>query len=149
VGGREQLRQRFNREFAHWAIELPDDAMSSGVVWLMVQRGWTIWTRFDSDAEEGRKRLDYYAMHRMTNDRHIRLYADGEEEDLPAMAQGYGVPQGATEAQREAARAKYFADNQAVEKLLQEKGFVMSGQAHTSAQVNRCLQTHPEAEGHG
>ena len=52
------------------------------------------------------------------------------------MAQGYGVPQGATEAQREAARAKYFADNQAVEKLLQEKGFVMSGQAHTSAQVN-------------
>ena len=84
---REQLRQRFNRVFAHWRIELPGDAMSPGVVWLIVQRGWTIWTRFDIGAEDGRERLDYYAMHRMTNDRHVRLYADGVEEGLQAMAE--------------------------------------------------------------
>ena len=53
------------------------------------------------------------------------------------------IPQGATEGEQEAARAKYFADNQAVEKLLEEKGFVMTDQAHGSAQVNRYLQTHP------
>ena len=41
---REKLRQRFNREFANWAIELPVDAMSPSKVWLIVQRGWTIWT---------------------------------------------------------------------------------------------------------
>ena len=69
---REQLRQRFNREFANWAIELPVDAMSPSKVWLIVQRGWTIWTRFDISAEEGREYLDCYSMHRMTNDSHVR-----------------------------------------------------------------------------
>ena len=29
---REQRRQRFNREFANWAIELPVGAMSPGKV---------------------------------------------------------------------------------------------------------------------
>ena len=70
-------------------------------------------------------------MHRMTNDRHVRLYADGEEEGLPAMAEGYVIPRGATVAEREAARVKRLAYNQAVEKLLEERGFVMTDQAHT------------------
>ena len=90
----EKLREGFNRGFAHWEIELPVDAMSPGVVWLIVQRGWTIWTRLDIDPENGRERLDYYAMHRMTNDRHVRLYADGEEEALPAMRMGLRLPGG-------------------------------------------------------
>ena len=40
---------------------------------------------------------------------------------------------------------KHFEHNQAVEKLLEEKGFVMTDKAHGSAIVNRFLQTHPEA----
>ena len=144
---RERLRQRFNREFAIWEIELPVNAMSPGRVWLVVQRGWTIWTRFDIDPENDRARLDYYAMHRMTDDRHVRLYADGEEEYLPAMAESFGYPEDATGAEREAARAKMLAENRAVEKLLEEKGFVMTDQAHPSAQVNRYFQTHPDTEG--
>ena len=143
---REQLRQRFNRAFAHWGIELPVDAMSSGAVWLIAQRGWTIWTCFDIGAEDGRERLDYYAMHRMTSDRHVRLYADGEEEGLPAMAEGYVIPQAATVAERQAVRDKHFAYNQALEKLLEEKGFVMTDQAHGSARINRYLQTRRDAE---
>ena len=144
---REQLRQRFNRHFAYWGLELPVDAMSPGKVWLIVQRGWTIWTRFDIDAEDGREHLDCYYMHRMTSDNHVRLYADGEKEDLPAMAGSYAISPDATEAEQEAVRAKFFADNQAVEKLLEEKGFVMTDQAHGSAQVNRYFQTRPDAEG--
>ena len=144
---REQLRQRFDRNFAHWGIELPVDAMSPGKVWLIVQRGWTIWTRFEINAEDGREHLDYYAMHRMTDDRHGRLYADGEKEDLPAMAGSYATSPDATKAEQEAVRAKFFADNQAVEKLLEEKGFVMTDQAHGSAQINRFFQTRPDAEG--
>lgn len=109
MNDREELRQRFNCAFAHLEIELPVDAMSPGVVWVIVQRGWTIWTRFDIGADDGREHLDYYAMHRMTNDRHVRLYADGDEEGLPAMAEGYVIPQGATETEREEVRRKYFA----------------------------------------
>ena len=100
----------------------------------------------DIDPEDGRERLDYCAMHRMTNDRHVRLHADGEEEMLPAMGWAYGYPEGASEKEKEAARAKYHTHNQAVEKLLQEKGFVMTDQAHPSAQVNRYLKTHSQPE---
>ena len=146
MDGREPLRQRFDRHFVRWGIQLPVDAMSPGVVWIITQRGWTIWTRFDIGSEDGRERLDYYAVHRMTNDRHVRLYADGDEEDLPAMMDGYVTLPGATVAEREAALDQHFAHNQTVEKLLEQKGFVMTDQAHISARINRYLQTDPDAE---
>ena len=82
----------------------------------------------------------------MTEDRHVRLYADGEEEDLPTMAASYVIPQGAAEEEQEAARAKHFAYNEAVEKLLEEKGFVMTDQAHGGARINRYLQTQADTE---
>ena len=145
---REKLRQRFNDAFGHWEIELPPEAMAPGVVWLIVQQGWTIWTRFDSDPDDGRKRLDYYSTHRMTNDRHIRLYADGDEEALPAIGHlALVTPPNATPAQEEAAKEEFFAHNQAVEKLLEEKGFVMTDDAHLSARVNRYLLTHRHVPG--
>ena len=75
MNDREKLRQRFNRVFANWEIELPVNAVSPGVVWQIVQRGWTIWMRFDIGADDGREHLDYYAMHRMTNDGHVRPQA--------------------------------------------------------------------------
>ena len=137
MDNREQLRQRFNCAFADWGIELPADAVSLGLVCLIVQRGWTIWTRFDIATEDDRECLDYYAMHRMTNDRHGRLYADGEGEYLPAMEAHY--IQGATVEEEKAARHKFFAYNQAVDKLLEEKGFVMTDQAHTRARISRYL----------
>ena len=84
-------------------------------------------------------------MHRMTNDRHVRWYANGEQENLPAMAESYVVAQGATKAEREAMRDRFFADNQAVEKRLEEKGFVMTDQAHPSAQVSRYFKTNSVA----
>ncbi len=147
MNGTEQLRQRFNRTFAPWGIELPVDALSPGVVRLIAQRGWSIWTRLDIDPEDGRKRLDYYAMHRMTSDRHVRMYANGEEENLPAIAGGYVTPKDAPVAEQDEARDRYFAHNQAVEKLLEEKGFVMTDHVHGSALLNRYLQTHPDEKG--
>ena len=97
---REQLRQQLKREFAYFEIELPVDALSPGKVLLIVKRGWTIWTRFDVDPDDGREHLDVYSMHRMTNDSHVRWYADGEEEYLPAVGWSYGIPEGATKAER-------------------------------------------------
>ena len=146
MGDREQLRQRFNRAFAEWGIELPSNALPPGVVRLIVQRGWTIWTRFDIGDEDGRMRLDYYAMHRMTGDSHVRMYADGEEESLPTMAESWVFPQGASVAEEKEAHDNYLAHNQEVEKLLEEKSFVVTDQAHPSARLKRHLQTHPDAE---
>ena len=138
MDAREPLRQEFNRTFKTWEIELPDDAMESGVVWMIVQRGWTIWTLFGF--EGARQFLDYYAMHRMTNDRHIRLYGDGLTAGLPAMEDMHTVLQGGPEKEAEA-KAKFIERNQAVQRLLDDKGFVMTDQAHGSAKVNRYLVT--------
>ena len=53
-------------------MELPVDALTPGKVRLIVKRRWTVRTRFDIDAEDGREYLDHYSMHRMTNDWHVR-----------------------------------------------------------------------------
>ena len=85
-------------------------------------------------------------MHRMTSDSRIRWYAGGEAEHLPAVVESYGYREDATEAKKEAARARILVDNQAVEKLLEEKGFVMTDQAQPGAQVSRYFQTRPGAD---
>ena len=143
MDAKERLRQEFNRGFKTWEIELPIDAMEPGVVWMIVQRGWTIWTLFGFEGE--RPFLDYYAMHRMTSDSHIRLYGNGEAESLPAIQDMHVVPQGGPEKEAEA-KAKFIAHNRAVQQLLDDKGFVMTDQAHGSAKLNRYLLTRLDAE---
>ena len=143
---RQILRQHFAREFAEWEIALTDEflAAEDGTVWIIVQRGWTIWALFGVD-EGGRVYLDYYAMHRMTNDRHVRIFADGTGEGLPVMSEGFRYPGDATAEQKAEAEARFYAYTQEVARLLEEKGFVMTDQAHMSAQVNRYLLTNPKA----
>ena len=134
MNSHEKLRKRFKKIFENWEIELPAEAMTPGVVWIIVQQGWTIWTRLDVNAEDGREYLDYYAMHRMTNDRHVRLYPNGDEEYLPAH---YWLTSKKDDPTGEKARAH----RQTVEQLLEEKGFVMTDQAHPSARLNHYLQS--------
>ena len=144
MDSREVIRQRIHQFFGRWEIELPLEALVPGEVWFIVQRGWTIWTRFTVGTEEGQTFLDDNAMHRMTNDRHVRVHANGEEECLPAIASGYSYPQDATP--EEKARDEYLEYDRGIEKLLQKKGFLMTNQAHGCAILNRYLQTHPGTE---
>lgn len=122
---REKLRQSFNAAFEYWEIELPVDALEPGVVWLILHRGWTIWTRYD--VENGQEYLDYYATHRMTNDRHLRMYVDGDAVGLPTM--DLVVGRHVTEAEWEARRV-FEA------KMLEEKGFIMTDEARDRAVAN-------------
>ena len=142
----EQLRQQFNRHFHKWKIELPIDSMLPGEVWLIVQKGWTIWVLIEKDADNNRQYLDYYAMHRMTNDRHLRLCNDGNVIDLPTMLGYICYPAEASKKEKEAAKAKYYEYNQNVQRLLDKKGFVMTKEAHGSARINRWLQTCPNTK---
>ena len=63
----------------------------------------------------------------MTNDRHPRMYVDGDDEGLPTM--DLLVSRDTTEAEI-AARRQYAA------KLLEEKGFVMTDEARGRAVAN-------------
>ena len=88
----------------------------------ILKDGWTIWYLFGSDGST--EYLDYYAMHRMTNDRHVRIYPDGKIEVLEAMSSFYIVPNDPEDAAKK--EADFFAHNRAVAKMLYEKGFSLS-----------------------
>lgn len=62
---------------------LPNDIESRWHRGQIAKQGWTIKFLFGEDAKG--KFLDYYASHRMTNDRHVRIRSDGSEEILPAL----------------------------------------------------------------
>lgn len=74
----------------------------------------------------------------MTSDSHVRMYTDGEQESLPTISGFCVLPQGATTAEKEEARDKHLAHNQVVETLLENKGFVVTDQAYSSAHRPPC-----------
>ncbi len=129
----------FNGDFSHWDIRLPAEAIKGRYRGKIVKGGWTIWYLFGSD-EKG-EYLDYYAAHRMTNDRHLRIYADGSCEGLETISEFcFGSKDPEEDARL---KAEYFAENQRVLKVLEEKGFGCQGDEHFSAQVQRHFACNP------
>ena len=72
----------FNKHFERWGIALPPDAEQQCPRGTIVSRGWTVKYCFGKDRDG--EFLDYYAAHRMTNDRHSRIRDNGDVEGLPA-----------------------------------------------------------------
>lgn len=80
-----KIKQMFDATFATWEIRLAPEALRADARGRIEQAGWTI--EFLVSADDKGTYLDYYATHRMTNDRHQRIYADGSVVDLPALAE--------------------------------------------------------------
>ena len=138
----EKIASTFNEYFSNWNIRLPPDAVAQRQRGKIVQSGWAIWYLFGAD-EKG-EYLDYYASHRMTGDEHVRIYSSGITENLPAI-RGMRICSAdpVEEARLEAA---YIAGNQAVSKMLTEKGFGLDGDEPGGVQINRFLHLgKPEA----
>ncbi len=93
--------------------------MSQGTPGSIIKQGWLIQFRFDSD--DGGEYLDYYAAHRMTDDSHVRLHADGREETLPAIETMFLTSEDPAEARRLAEANE--ERNRAVLQSLEAKGF--------------------------
>ena len=119
MSDREILRRLFNDRSP---AELPAEAKTPDSVWLMVEKGWTIWTRFDTSAEDGREYLEYYASHRMHGNRHTRLFADGTEDDLEIISEFCTYSKDATEEEKEEARREQREYNLSVLKNSGKKG---------------------------
>ncbi len=136
--------ETFNRTFANWSIQLPADAIASRQAGKIVHHGWTIWLLFGSD--ENGEYLDYYSSHRMTNDTHVRIHADGSTENLEALNEFYVVPKGASPEEAAKGKENFYTRNRAVTKMLDEKGFSIRGDEHGSASLRRYLLTTPEEE---
>lgn len=142
---RSKLAELFKQDFSNWEIELTTEATESDEVGMIVARGWTIWLLFGN--EDGREHLDYYAMHRMTNDRHVRRFADGTSEQLDAIQDMYSVSRDASVEEQARGREEFRERNREIQRMLEEKGFRMTSSAHLSAQINRYLLTKSEESG--
>ena len=138
------IEAEFNSYFANWDILLPQSAIAAGRRGKIVADGWTIWFLFGVEGE--REFLDFYAMHRMTNDRHLRLYSDGSGEGLRTLAQGIQYPRGATAEDEARIQKDQYERNRGIAEMLERKGFGIEGDEHMSAQLLRFMQTTPLEE---
>ncbi len=116
---RDRLAAAFADRFSHWRIRIPRANVAQGTSGSITKQGWLIQYGFGLDA--GAEYLDYYAAHRMTDDSHMRLHADGREEWLPAINGMFLTSDDPTEARRLAQANQEH--NRAVHELLVAKGF--------------------------
>ncbi|BDZ72031.1 hypothetical protein GCM10025861_25480 [Methanobacterium petrolearium] len=115
----EQIAETFNNRFDHWNITLPEGDVEGRCSGHVQRSGWLIQYCFGED--ENGEYLDYYATHRMTDDEHVRIHADGEVKDLPALSSIHLVSEDPEENNR--LEKEYYQENQRVARMLAEKGF--------------------------
>lgn len=116
-GALGKIKLLFAKEFAMSDICLAEDDVVNRRPGKIDKNGWDISYLFGSD-EKG-EYLDYYASHRMTNDRHVRIYADGQREDLPALVDFRRASQDPQEDER--LKEEFYAENSRVLAMLKEK----------------------------
>lgn len=131
----KKIKDYFDDYFRTWDITLPQDELDShdpDMVAQICKAGWAIWYRFG--VQDGKWFMDFYASHRMTNDRHKRVWEDGNTEVLPVPPPFLlltGKPE--TDKKRE---EEYHRENREVAALLAAKGFVFTGNESLAAQAN-------------
>ncbi len=76
----EKAVKDFNKTFRPWDIKLPDTNITKRQRGIIQKNGWIIKFLFSKDSKG--EYLDYYAVHKMTNDSHIRIYDDGSMKIL-------------------------------------------------------------------
>lgn len=82
-GDHAGMRQAF-ADFKDFSIQPPPELQPSGGV--IKKFGWDI--RYILGQDGQRKHLELYAMHRMTNDRHLKIHDDGPVDTLQAVSDG-------------------------------------------------------------
>jgi hypothetical protein len=138
----DMAAEQFRRDFSRWAIELPQEAVAQHRRGRINAEGWAIWYLFG--VNERGEYLDYYAAHRMTDDRHVRIYADGEREDLPTIQSFRPCSDDPAEDRR--LDAEFVAENQRVAALLEAKGVGLDGSEPASVAINRIVRVDPDIE---
>ena len=126
----------FNEYFANWNIELSDDAvldLDKGKIIQIVAAGWTIKVLFGEDVQG--KYMDFYAGHRMTNDRHVRVRGDGSTKWLPTLSE---MRLSSHDSEEDERLEQEFRDaNLQVMNLLEKKGFGIRGHEHPSFLIQK------------
>ena len=110
------IKEYFEGYFSHWEIELSVTIFNKRLNgYIHDDSGWLI--QYCFGIEDGLEYMDFYAYHNMTNDRHIRIYENGEAKDLPAYCSGYVLDDDGS------GKRAYKKHNAEVTKSLIDKGF--------------------------
>ena len=114
-----RIADAFRQDFENWGLELPAADLRRRRLGYIQSQGWLIQYAFDRNRSG--EYLDYYASHRMTDDRHVRLYASGRRQRLAALASMCL----SSENPKEAARLEvaYYRRNRRIARSLTAKGF--------------------------
>lgn len=115
---RAAIRRTFRRYFWRWRLRLPR-SLGSGVGTIVGGGGWHIQWR--TGFLRGRPYLDFYAAHRMTNDRHHRIFDDGRFGHLPAKYDWTLVPMGAEAEERAQIQDRHDRHNRRIAALARAK----------------------------
>lgn len=129
------IKQYFDDYFSTWDIRLPKEDVANRARGKIVSKGWAIWYLFDK-GERG-EFLDFYAAHRMTNDRHMRIHENGTSEGLPEL---FSWRRCSTDPEEDARFAEELrSENEKVAKILEDKGFGVTGDEPGGVLINRYL----------
>lgn len=82
-----KLTAAFAKYFSHWHIVLPAQDVENRAAGVIRQAGWTI--RYHFGSQDEREYVEFFASHRMTNDRLERIYEDGTSETLGVSQEFY------------------------------------------------------------
>jgi hypothetical protein len=107
----------FKEYFKGFQLELPDPIPSKGEI---QQGGWNITYAFNQD-DNGFPCLDFFAEHRMTNPRHVRILHDGSILGLESYQESYSY-NADVEGDKERAIQAMQEHNDRVSKALKAKG---------------------------
>jgi len=117
----ETIKAAFAEYFERWNISLPVEMGYDSAPGRISQQGWRI--QYLTGEDEKGCYLDFYASHRMTNDRHVRIYESGHIQHLPSCLEHVIYSAGASEAEKQQAEQEFRDYNRQVKRLLEEKGF--------------------------
>jgi hypothetical protein len=137
-GAAARIAETFNRAFGRLDIRLEPDDVQVGSLRRIQAHGWLITYRVIAD-DAGSPSLEYYATHRMTGDRHVRIWADGHAEELDAIYEAYGY-KADEPGSKEAAEEEYLRHNKEVAEYLRQVGLYPDGD------INAYLRTGGDEE---
>jgi hypothetical protein len=129
----ERIAEAFNWYFGQFGIRIRPEDVVTGARRSIGDKGWRIDYRVDPD-DAGLPSLEYYAGHRMTNDRHVLIWADGYRQRLDAM-EGFIVWNPNVPGSREAAEQAARERDGAIRRYLRDRGIYPGSGIHGDAGV--------------
>jgi hypothetical protein len=145
VSSTDAIEKYFAEYFEQWSISLPPDSVTARSPGHIFEHGWHIGYLWGT--ENGEEYLEALAQHRMTNDRHFRVFASGRVEELPAPQEFFAYGPNATDEEKEQAELKYVEYNRRIHAELRDLGLLPpQGENLPAHEVNEYLRSGGSAD---